>query len=76
MRQIKQMIPKSLIRYHKQLQDKIEDETITPKEYSDLITLINFIENKNVERVYLMAELYKLRNQPFEEVVKELNPHR
>ncbi len=57
-------------RYNR-LYEKFKEENITPKEHKELLKLNDEFEILNAERLEYLGELAKLREQPFEKVVKE-----
>lgn len=57
-------------RYNR-LYKKFKEENITPKEHKELLKLNDEFEILNAERLEYLGELAKLREQPFEKVVKE-----
>ena len=76
LKQIKELVPASLMRQYKKLQAKVSNQTITDKEHADLLLMSEIISEKNVEKVNLMIALAKIRNVPVSEVAKQLNPNR
>ena len=60
LKQIKQIIPASIVRRFKQLQTKQHKNTLTEKEASEILLITDFIEEKSAERVALIANLAKI----------------
>ncbi len=73
LKQIKSMIPRSIVRRFKELQQKQHVQPLSPPEQNEILVLIDFIENKSAERVYLLGALAKLRQIPVTELVRQLN---
>lgn len=72
LKQIKEIIPASVIRRFKELQTKSSNEKITEKELTEILFLTDFIEEKSAERVLLLNELSKIRKISILELVKQL----
>ncbi|MBI5914317.1 MAG: hypothetical protein HY842_03005 [Bacteroidetes bacterium] len=70
-KEIKKKIPASILKYEKSLMTKLHNDTITKKEKEDLGVTINYLENLAAERLALLAELAKLRNESFDKVCAE-----
>ena len=58
-------------RYH-ELTAKLHDETMSPEEHAELITLTDRIEANNVRRLKALIELSSLRGVPLEQLMREL----
>ena len=72
LKQIKAIIPMSVIRRFKELQMKQHNNTISEKEEEEILVITDFIEEKSAERVELLAALAKIRQIPLSDLVKEL----
>lgn len=72
LRQIKAMIPRSVVRRLKALQQKQYDQPLSAPEQREIKSLIEFIEMKSAERVYLIGALAQLRQIPITELAKQL----
>jgi hypothetical protein len=72
LKQIKAIIPASVIRHFKDLQTKQHNNTITEKEHEELLQITDFIEEKSAERVVLLAKLAKIRQVPLTDLAKQL----
>jgi hypothetical protein len=72
LKKIKAMIPLSVVKRFKELQTKQQNNTISEKEYAEIIVITDFIEEKSAERVALLAELAKIRQVPLIELVKQI----
>lgn len=59
------------IRYN-ELYAKFKEGDLTPKEYNEVTKLSDEFEMLNVKRLELVAEIAKMRNQPFAKVFKDL----
>ena len=58
-------------RYH-EVKGKRDAATLTPEEHAELIALSDTIEAWNVRRLEFVAELARLREVPFPELVQQL----
>jgi hypothetical protein len=72
LKQIKEIIPASIVRRFKQLQAKQHNYTITEKETTEIILLTDFMEEKSAERVALLADLAKIRGVAITDLAKQL----
>lgn len=72
LQQIKTIIPASVVRRFKTLQNKQHNQTITEKELSEMLMLTDFMEEKSAERVVLLANLAQLKNTTPRELVRQL----
>ena len=72
LKQIKEIIPASVVRRFKQLQAKQHNNTITEKEASEILVITDFMEEKSAERVNLLAVLAKLRGVSITDLAKLL----
>jgi hypothetical protein len=73
LKKIKAMIPLSVVKRFKELQTKQQNNTISEKEYAEIIVITDFIEEKSAERVVLLAELAKIRQISLTELVKQIH---
>ena len=73
LKQIKEIIPTSLIRRFKELQTKQNNNTLSEKEQEEIILITDFIEEKSAERVTLLAVLAKIRKISITDLVKQLD---
>jgi hypothetical protein len=62
LKEIKAMIPASVVRRFKVLQKKQHFHPLSQLEQAEMFVLIDFLENKSAERVYLLSTLAKVRN--------------
>jgi ABC-type uncharacterized transport system ATPase component len=69
---LENLVPAVLSRRYRALHKKLQGETITEKERSELRNIANFIEEKATDRVYLLAELAALRQIPLEELIRQM----
>ena len=72
LKQIKEIIPASVVRRFKQLQAKQHNNTITEKEASEILVITDFMEEKSAERVNLLAVLAKLQGVSITDLAKQL----
>ena len=70
--QIKDIIPASIVRRFKELQAKQHNNTITEKESSEIVLLIDFIEEKSAERVALLGRLAQIQGIPVTDLARQL----
>jgi hypothetical protein len=73
LKQIKAIIPASVIRRFKELQTKRNNNTISEKEQEEMVLITDFIEEKSAERVVLLAALAKIRQVSLPDLVKQIN---
>lgn len=73
LKKIKAMIPRATVMRLKALQKKRRNQTMTPKELSEMLVITDFLEMKSAERIYLVGALAKLRNTSITEVANQLN---
>jgi hypothetical protein len=71
LKKIKSLIPASVIRRFKELQNKQNNNIISEKEQEEILLITDFIEEKSAERVALLAALAKIRQVPLTELVKQ-----
>lgn len=72
LKQIKVLIPASVIRRFKELQTKQHNNTISDKEQEEILLITDFIEEKSAERITLLAALAKIRQVPLPDLVKQI----
>ncbi len=72
LKQIKEIIPASVLRRYRQLHIKQQNDTITAKEQEEICILTDYMEEKSAERVVLLALLADLRNVPLTDLAKQL----
>lgn len=72
LKQIKAIIPNSVVKRFKELQTKQHNNALSEKEHEEMGIIIDFIEEKSAERVPLLAALAKIRQIPLTELVKQL----
>jgi hypothetical protein len=68
LKQIKDIIPSSVVRRFKELQTKQHNNTISEKEYEEIRMITDFIEEKSAERIVLLGALAKIRQIPLTEL--------
>ncbi len=71
LKQIKAIIPASVIRRFKELQTKQYNNTLSEKEQEEILLITDFIEEKSAERIALLAALAKIRQISLTELVKQ-----
>lgn len=57
---------------YRQLTDKLNEESITPEEHQELLSLINYIEARDSERLESLIELSGLRGLTLNELMDQL----
>jgi hypothetical protein len=72
LKQIKTIIPASVIRRFKELQTKQYNHSISEKEQEEILAITDFIEEKSAERITLLAALAKIRQMPLTDLVNQL----
>jgi hypothetical protein len=73
LKQIRTILPRSVMRRYKALKRKQYEQPLSQPEQAEILCLIDFIEQKTAERVYLLGALAKLRQIPMTELVQQLN---
>ncbi|MEO0043976.1 MAG: hypothetical protein RL329_3424 [Bacteroidota bacterium] len=73
LKRIKAMIPATVVRRLKVLQNKRQQQTITPKELSEMLLITDWIEIKSAERIPLLGELAQLRQVSIRVLAQQLN---
>lgn len=69
---IGEALPESTWARYETLKAKREDDTLVDSEHAELIDLVNEVEIWNARRMEAVAELSKLRDVPFRELVRQL----
>ena len=64
LQKVENVVPEFVKRRYKQLHAKLEKETISEAEHKELLQIVDFMEERAVERIHLMAELADLRQVP------------
>jgi hypothetical protein len=72
LKQIKEIIPMSVVRHFKELQAKQHNNTISEKEQEEILVITDFIEEKSAERVALLAALAKIRQISITDLAKQM----
>jgi hypothetical protein len=72
LKQIKTIIPVSVVRRFKTLQTKQHNNSISEKEQEEILMITNFIEEKSATRVELLATLAQIRQISLAELLKQL----
>jgi phosphotransacetylase len=57
---------------YNELYDKFKQETITPREYKELLKLSDEFEMLNAKRLEYLGELARMRGQTLRDVIKDL----
>jgi 5'-deoxynucleotidase YfbR-like HD superfamily hydrolase len=60
------------LRRFNQLRRKLQNETISEREYEELLSLWQEVERRNVERLRALIELAKLRGVSVQELMRQL----
>jgi hypothetical protein len=71
LRKINHVIPASVLRQYRNLRKKTREQAICEAEKRELLLLSDFIEEKTVEKINLLAELAKLRQVPLGTVLQQ-----
>jgi cobyrinic acid a,c-diamide synthase len=71
-RQIRDLIPASILRRYRQLHKKQQNGSITAKECEEMLLLTDYIEEKSAERVMLLGALAAIRQINISELAKQL----
>jgi hypothetical protein len=71
LRKIKQVIPASVLRQYRNLRKKAKEQAISEIEKRELLLLSDFIEEKTVEKIHLLAELAQFRQVPLNRVLQQ-----
>jgi hypothetical protein len=69
---IENTVPAFVKRRYQQLHSKMEKETISEAEQQELLQITDFMEERAVERIHLMAELAALRRVSLKELAEQL----
>lgn len=67
----KEFPPKKMERFLL-LDEKRQQETLTPEEYRELLSLVRQLEKYDAEKIQLVGHLALLRNVPFDVLLKQL----
>jgi 5'-deoxynucleotidase YfbR-like HD superfamily hydrolase len=70
-RENSQLPPKKQRRFN-QLRRKLQNETISERDYEELLSLWQEVERRNVERLRALIELAKLRGVSVQELMRQL----
>jgi 5'-deoxynucleotidase YfbR-like HD superfamily hydrolase len=65
-------LPSKKQRRFNQLRRKLQNETISEREYEELLSLWQEVERRNVERLRALIELAKLRGVSVQELMRQL----
>ena len=69
---IENVVPAFVKRRYNQLHAKLEKETISETEHKELLQVIDFMEERAVERTHLMAALAALRHITLKELTEQI----
>jgi hypothetical protein len=72
LKKINTVIPSSIKRRQKELYTALQENTITAKEYEELILLNDKLEEKAAERIYLLGELSALKGLSIQQLATQL----
>jgi hypothetical protein len=72
LRKINEGLPESTWNRYRQLIKKRRAESLTEAEYEELLAVGNLIEETHVRRLEHVAQLARVRNAPFNQIMKEL----
>ena len=73
---IAHVVPAFVKGRYKQLHSKMEGGDITKTELEELRQITNFMEEKTVDRIHLMAELAALRQVPLKDLAEQFRSQR
>ena len=76
LKKIQELIPASVMRRYKSLNNKQRNGSITEKEQSEVLFIVNYIEKTSAERVAFMAKLAKIRKTSLSDIAEQLNSKR
>jgi uncharacterized protein YnzC (UPF0291/DUF896 family) len=71
LRKIKHLIPASILRQYRNLRKKAKEQGVSETEKQELLLLSDFIEEKTVEKINLLAELARLKQVPLHMVFQQ-----
>jgi uncharacterized protein YnzC (UPF0291/DUF896 family) len=71
LRKIKHLIPASILRQYRNLRKKAKEQGVSETEKQELLLLSDFIEEKTVEKINLLAELARLKQVPLHSVLQQ-----
>lgn len=72
LQKINAKVPDSIQERYDILLRKRHQETLTPPEYSELLELTAYMEQRNVQRLSYLMQLSKVQNKTLEEVLQAL----
>ena len=76
LQQINRGLPADIRQRYDALNAKLHDETITPQEHEELLTLIDRIELTDAERMQSLVALAQLRGVSVDTLMEQLGIHR
>ena len=76
LQQINRGLPANVRQRYDVLNAKLHDETITPQEHEELLTLIDRVELADAERMQRLIALARLRGVSVDILMKQLGIHR
>lgn len=76
LRQMDSLVPAFAKQRYELLQSKLRKATISEKEHEELQQIVDFMEERAVERVYLMAELAAIRKVSLKELAEQFRSKR
>jgi hypothetical protein len=71
LKQLKTVLPASVVKRYRTLRTKAQGETIVEKERQEMLLLNDFIEARNVERLKLLWALARIRQVTLPEIVQQ-----
>jgi hypothetical protein len=75
LQRIRQSLPETTHQRYNQLSEKLRSETIAPDEHQELLSLIDVVEQANVDRLQCLVELAQLRQISLNDLMKQLDIH-
>jgi hypothetical protein len=76
LQQINRGLPADILQRYDALNTKLHDETITPQEHEELLTLIDRLELADAERMQRLVTLAQIRGVSVDTVMKQLGIRR
>jgi hypothetical protein len=70
LQRIRQSLPETTHQRYNQLSEKLRSETIAPDEHQELLSLIDVVEQANVDRLQCLVELAQLRQISLNDLMK------
>ena len=75
LQRVRQAIPETTQQRYNQLSEKLRTETISSDEHQELLSLIDVVEQANVDRLQNLVELAQLRQVSLNDLMNQLGIH-